>query len=135
MSSNSYIPLVTEDLKVWLETRDTEYYTNDTPTVDDVTYDTATTYWREITGKPWESLGKPSEKLTRIQHVVPMLSLEKHTEIDTLVKWTPKQGVYVLSPKVDGMACRLKYADGKLVAAYSRGDGSYGESILHSLKS
>jgi DNA ligase (NAD+) len=123
------------ELEAWLKDRDREYYEKDAPTVSDAVYDAATSYWERMAGKTWEVLGKPSEQLTRIPHVVPMLSLSKETEIEGVVAWIPDPDeVYVLLPKIDGMAGRLKYDAGQLANAVSRGDGSVGESILHSLK-
>lgn len=131
-------PASLELLTDWLRDRDREYYVEDNPTVEDSVYDAAVQAYKKLAGKSWEVLGAPSEKLTRVPHVTPMLSLYKVTEIlgaDGLVVWTPhSEEVYVLLPKIDGMAGRIKYTDGKLVGAVSRGDGSVGESILHSLR-
>lgn len=127
-------PTGLKELESWLKKRDNEYYNQDAPSVSDAVYDSAVAYWKTLTGKTWEVLGNASKEFTRIPHVVPMLSLEKVTSIDELVSWTPHAGDYILTPKIDGMACRLTYINGKLVEAVSRGDGTVGESIIHSLK-
>src|SRR5690606_22861864 len=41
---------------------------------------------------------------------------------------------YVMEPKLDGLACRLFYRDGKLVEATTRGDGSEGENIINNVQ-
>lgn len=70
---------------------------------------------------------EPGEK---VQHDHPMLSLDKCYEEDTLRAWFGKfEGDAVVSPKVDGVAASLKYRNGRLVLAATRGDGKVGEMI------
>lgn len=70
---------------------------------------------------------EPGEK---VSHDSPMLSLEKCYDEATLRGWFEKfQGDAVVSPKVDGVALSLKYREGRLALAATRGDGAVGESI------
>jgi DNA ligase (NAD+) len=65
-----------------------------------------------------------------VQHDAPMLSLDKCYDEATLRSWFAKfTGEVVVSPKVDGMAISLKYRQGQLVLAATRGDGAKGETI------
>ena len=66
-----------------------------------------------------------------VVHRSPMLSLDKCYDEPTLLKWADKYNdKYVCSPKIDGVACSLRYrGDGKLVVACTRGDGAKGEDI------
>ena len=121
-------------LQTWLQTKDIEYYDKDAPSVPDSVYDAAVAFWKEATGKPWEVLGSASKEFKRVKHIEPMLSLEKVTSVEELLAWVPAENDYVLTPKIDGMACRLVYKNGKLVEALSRGNGTVGESIIHSLQ-
>lgn len=79
----------------------------------------------------------------KVKHPSIMGSLSKDTTVEGLMKWhgTLKLGNgidqsrnIVVSPKVDGLAVRLRYADGKLVEAATRGDGEVGQDILANAK-
>ena len=62
-----------------------------------------------------------------------MLSLEKTkalTEIKDFLGNVP----YLAMCKMDGLTCSLKYYDGLLVSAETRGDGQVGENILHNAR-
>lgn len=66
----------------------------------------------------------------KVAHDAPMLSLDKCYDEDTLRKWFAKfEGDAVVSPKIDGVALSLKYREGKLVLAATRGDGVQGEIV------
>lgn len=59
-----------------------------------------------------------------------MLSLEKTKSLED-VKTFCNHHKMALMAKVDGLTCSLKYVDGRLVSAETRGDGIIGEDILH----
>jgi DNA ligase (NAD+) len=63
------------------------------------------------------------------EHRVPMLSLEKCYDEETLKKWAEKwEGEAIESPKVDGVAAAYIYdGEGRLSVAATRGDGRVGE--------
>lgn len=66
------------------------------------------------------------------KHEPRMRSLGKVKDVPSAVKWLSKllDDPYILVfPKLDGVACRLVYFNGKFVGAYTRGDGEYGENI------
>lgn len=56
----------------------------------------------------------------------------KHDDADALnafiVKYVPSNNMHI-SAKIDGIACRIQYKHGKLVGAYTRGDGVKGQDI------
>lgn len=68
---------------------------------------------------------------TPVVHQQSMLSLEKCYDEPTLLDWAAKfEGDVVMTPKVDGCACSIRYgADGRLEVAATRGSGSVGEDI------
>ena len=72
-------------------------------------------------------------QLNKIEHNHPMLSLEKTKSISELLDFINEQSI-VLMPKMDGLTCSLRYIDGELVGAETRGDGVIGEDILHNAK-
>lgn len=72
---------------------------------------------------------------TKIRHVVPMLSLDKCYDEESLQDWLAKfEGDVIASPKVDGLAVSLRYEQGKLVQAVTRGDGIEGEEITANVR-
>jgi len=63
----------------------------------------------------------------RIKHWQRMYSLKKYYKGETL----PTDGVYYVTPKLDGAAIALRYIKGKLDSVVTRGNGEYGEDITH----
>ena len=71
--------------------------------------------------------------LEKVVHNHDMLSLEKTkalNEIKDFLGGLP----YLAMCKMDGLTCSLKYENGKLVSAETRGNGKVGENILHNAK-
>jgi DNA ligase (NAD+) len=71
--------------------------------------------------------------LEKVVHSHDMLSLEK-TKALSEVKDFLGNVPYIAMCKMDGLTCSLRYEDGKLVAAETRGNGKTGENILHNAK-
>ena len=69
-------------------------------------------------------------KLNKIEHNHPMLSLDKTKDINEIQKFIYYND-YIAMAKMDGLTCSLKYVNGKLVSAETRGNGLVGEDILH----
>ena len=69
-------------------------------------------------------------KLNKIEHNHPMLSLDKTKDINEIQKFIYYND-YIAMAKMDGLTCSLKYINGKLVSAETRGNGFIGEDILH----
>lgn len=65
--------------------------------------------------------------LKKVTHNHPMLSLDKTKDINVLRKWLTEKTVVM--HKMDGLTCSLKYENGKLVSAETRGNGQIGEDI------
>lgn len=66
-----------------------------------------------------------------VAHHAPMLSLDKAYDEEALMKWAAKfEGELVMTPKIDGVACSIRYTpDGLLEVAGTRGSGTVGEDI------
>lgn len=69
-------------------------------------------------------------KLNKIEHNHPMLSLDKTKDINEIQKFVYNND-YIAMAKMDGLTCSLRYMNGKLVSAETRGNGLVGEDILH----
>ncbi len=68
--------------------------------------------------------------LKKIEHNHPMLSLAKTKSIQEVEAFLGKQDFLAMC-KMDGLTCSLRYYNGKLVSAETRGNGVVGEDILH----
>ncbi|MBR2506755.1 MAG: NAD-dependent DNA ligase LigA [Bacilli bacterium] len=68
--------------------------------------------------------------LEKVEHNHPMLSLDKTKSMDEVKSFMNNQQ-YVAMLKLDGLTCSLRYLNGVLVSAETRGDGKIGENILH----
>lgn len=108
----------------------------------------------EITDKQWDELyfelvklegianfrpdNSPTQKvifsvmnsLKKVQHNHLMLSLDKTKELNDIKDFLGHKS-YIAMVKMDGLTCSLRYKDGLLVAAETRGNGQIGEDILH----
>ena len=71
--------------------------------------------------------------LPKVTHNHKMLSLDKVRDIESLNSFIGKND-YVVMAKLDGLTCSLRYLDGKLVSAETRGNGEIGEDITHNIK-
>lgn len=69
-------------------------------------------------------------ELQKVKHNHPMLSLDKTKDWNAFVRYFNYHDV-VGMVKLDGLTCSLRYLNGKLVSAETRGNGEEGEDILH----
>ena len=69
-------------------------------------------------------------KLNKVEHNHPMLSLDKTKELSEVESFIGEKS-FICMAKMDGLTCSLRYRDGKLVRAETRGNGQIGEDILH----
>src|SRR5262245_34778331 len=85
----------------------------------------------------------PSDKFRKVDHIVPMGSLDKVTTDEAVLKWADdvrkrldrdEPVAYVLEPKIDGLAINLTYENGLYVRGATRGDGTRGEDVTPNLR-
>lgn len=69
-------------------------------------------------------------ELKKVNHNHLMLSLDKTKNIEDIDKFLQNYDFIVMA-KLDGLTCSLRYLNGELVSAETRGDGKTGEDILH----
>ena len=72
-------------------------------------------------------------KLEKVKHNHPMLSLDKTKNIEDIKSFVNGHS-WIAMAKLDGLTCSLKYMNGKLVSAETRGNGIEGEDITHNAK-
>ena len=71
-------------------------------------------------------------ELKKITHNHPMLSLDKTKDIKEIEKFVGNKN-YICMAKLDGLTCSLRYLNGKLISAETRGNGIVGEDVLHNV--
>ncbi len=127
---------------------DVLYHQEDAPQISDAEYDALRQRLVALEARFPELAGdaqapgvgaKPSEKFAKVRHRVPMLSLENafsDEEVEDFVarvrrflNWGEKELAFTAEPKIDGLSLSLRYEDGELVTAATRGDGAEGEDV------
>ena len=115
------------------------YWDEASPTVSDYDYDRLVEQLKRLdpSSSLLNELGPSSagEVGDEVVHNTAMLSLEKCYDEEHLLKWADKfKGSVIVTPKVDGVACSLRYQpDGTLMIAATRGDGKRGEAITQNV--
>ncbi|MCD6680710.1 MAG: NAD-dependent DNA ligase LigA [Burkholderiaceae bacterium] len=136
---------------------DHEYYVLDAPSVSDAEYDGL---FRElqrlehddpslvVADSPTQRVsGAASAAFAPVRHSVPMLSLANALDDDEVRAFDrrvrdrlhelalPADALaYAMEPKYDGLAIELRYEDGALARAATRGDGSTGEDVTANVR-
>ena len=72
-------------------------------------------------------------ELKKVKHNHPMLSLDKTKDIKEIESFL-KGHDWIAMPKMDGLTCSLRYINGELISAETRGNGVEGEDITHNAK-
>lgn len=73
-------------------------------------------------------------------HPVPMLTIENTYNDEGLLEWAEKMDkdwgakVFFVGTKFDGVSLELKYSDGKLISAVTRGDKNMGDDVTANAK-
>lgn len=120
-----------------------EYYNNNEPSVSDEVYDCLFEELLKLEqengicmeNSPTQTVGyPPSKKFGELtKHEIPLLSLEKTKEINTLCDFIGVHQI-MLMLKLDGLTIKLTYDAGALTEAATRGDGFEGEIVTHNAK-
>ena len=118
------------------------YYNESRPEISDLLYDKLfdeLSALEQETGfvlatSPTQTVGyEVKSSLSKVTHNHPMLSLDKTKSVDDVIKFLGSRDGVVMA-KMDGLTCSLRYLNGELVSAETRGNGEVGEDILHCAK-
>lgn len=142
-------------LSLEIEKHDRAYHAEDKPIITDAAYDALRNELAalEVEFPELSSLFSPSQKVgsaplsqfSQITHSVPMLSLSnafEEVDIDDFLNRIRKFLIvpadepidYRAELKIDGLSCSIRYENGILKHAATRGDGQTGEDITENIK-
>jgi DNA ligase (NAD+) len=131
------------------------YHAEDAPVVSDADYDALRRRYTALearfpaladAGSQNKRVGAaPSEKFAKIRHVVPMLSLGNIFDDDEVEEFCARVRRFLglpedaelgvtAEPKIDGLSCSLRYRNGDLAQAATRGDGFEGEDVTANVR-
>lgn len=119
-----------------------EYYNNSRSKISDFEYDQLFDELAQLesetgfimTVSPTQTVGyEVVSELDKVEHNHPMLSLDKTKSVDDVIKFLDNKNGVVMA-KMDGLTCSLRYINGHLISAETRGNGEVGEDILHCAK-
>jgi len=85
---------------------------------------------------------RPLDGFTAVRHAVPMISIDNTYSEEDLRAFDERvrrqlgrsRYGYVVEPKIDGLAVSLRYEDGLLVRAATRGDGDTGDDVTANVR-
>lgn len=121
---------------------DKAYYNTGNPILTDYEYDQAYDALKKLeeetgvvlSGSPTHRVsGEVLNELHKVQHTRPMLSADKTKSVDDVIKFIDGRSC-VLSWKLDGSTIVLRYEDGELKQAITRGDGHEGDDVTHTAR-
>ncbi|OOY28548.1 DNA ligase (NAD(+)) LigA [Thioclava sp. L04-15] len=138
-----------------IEAANTAYHTHDAPEISDADYDALKHRLAAIEAKfpslksessPTEQVGgQLAEGFGKITHAVRMMSLanafsdEDISEFDESVRnflGLKADGplTYTAEPKIDGLSLSIRYENGRMIHAATRGDGEVGENVTENAR-
>ena len=127
------------------------YYSKDEPEISDYEYDSMNNRLKEIEKEhpdwvvpesPSVRVGWKAEKGVLVKHNVPMLSLqdvfskeEVYEFVNSMIEEFGDEAEFLVETKIDGLSMALRYEDGELKLAVTRGDGiTEGEDVTMNAK-
>lgn len=136
-----------------IDAANTAYHTLDAPEISDADYDALKARNRAIedafphlkrSDSPSDAVGGAlAEGFGKVRHEVRMLSLENAFEDGDIADFDDRvrrylnldtSVAYTAEPKIDGLSLSLRYEDGVLVQAATRGDGEVGENVTENAR-
>ena len=122
------------------------YYNDDAPEITDFEYDNLmlTLKAAEKEHPEWVTSDSPTQKIggttkreagVTVVHNVPMLSIQDVFSKEEVISWVREvrkvypDANFSVEQKIDGLSMSLRYTDGKLTLAETRGNGLVGEDV------
>ena len=142
-------------LQAEIAEHDRRYHGEDAPIISDAEYDDLRRRYTALEEAFPELAGAdsanrkvgaaPSEKFAKVRHRVPMLSLGNIFADEDVEEFCARVRRFlglnesapldvVAEAKIDGLSCSLRYENGELVQAATRGDGYEGEDVTANVR-
>jgi len=153
MSDLSKIKKRVNELRADINDHNYRYYLLDAPVISDAQYDKLLRELQQLEQQhpdlitpdsPTQRVGAaPAKEFGEVRHKVPMTSMDNAFDADEARDWdervrkglaTDKAVHYTVEPKFDGTSINLRYEDGVLVQAGTRGDGASGEDVTKNVR-
>ncbi len=131
------------------------YHTEDAPEISDADYDALVRRNSAIEAAfphlirsrlaQYPGRRRPAAHLAKVPHARPMTSLDNAFTDEEVEEFVARVRRYLklpedepvtltAEPKIDGLSCSLRYVDGRLVQALTRGDGAIGEDVTENVR-
>jgi DNA ligase (NAD+) len=142
-----------EALRAAIRHHNYRYYVLDDPEIPDAEYDGLMEGLKALEAEhpdlvtpdsPTQRVGAaPRPEFTEVRHRRAMMSLDNAMDDARLAEFHrsvveklkgPNDVLYTAEPKLDGLAVSIRYEDGVLVQAATRGDGTLGEDVTHNVR-
>ena len=142
-----------EELRKEINYHNYRYYVLDDPVVSDAQYDKLLRELQQIESEhpglitpdsPTRRVGAaPLSEFGKVRHKIPMTSMDNAFDDNETREWdqrvrksleTEGNVAYTAEPKFDGTSVSLRYEDGVLMQAGTRGDGSTGEDVTANVR-
>jgi DNA ligase (NAD+) len=141
-----------EHLRAEIRRHDYLYYVLNNPEISDHKYDNLFAELKYLENQHPELIsedsptqrvsGQPLEGFETVAHAIPMLSIDNTYNADELRAFDERvaKGLgiknydYVVEPKIDGLAISLRYENGRLATAATRGDGTTGDNVTANVR-
>jgi DNA ligase (NAD+) len=117
------------------------YYEGNTVLISDAEYDQLLAELQLLESKNPELItgdsptqtvgGSANQAFAPVEHLEKMMSLDNVFSFEEFRAWAERggSGPYLCELKIDGLAINLRYENGRLVSAATRGDGVVGEDV------
>ena len=141
-----------EDLRKQIEYHSNRYYNEDNPEISDYEFDMMMQELKKLEQEypEYASVNSPTKKVggsakreagVLVRHNVPMLSLQDVFSKEDVIRFVEEMKEqlddpeFVVEYKIDGLSMSLRYENGELKLAETRGDGiNFGEDVTENAK-
>lgn len=141
-----------EDLRKQIEYHSNRYYNEDNPEISDYEFDMMMQKLKKLEQEypEYASVNSPTKKVggsakreagVLVRHNVPMLSLQDVFSKEDVIRFVEEMKEqlddpeFVVEYKIDGLSMSLRYENGELKLAETRGDGiNFGEDVTENAK-